>query len=83
MLNFEDNKERKNFYKEILDYLNEDEVLNLDSYNNEELNIIENRIYNEIRVVPLFFYNKNIAISEKISDIATDGHGNIIFQSIK
>lgn len=83
MLNFEDNKERKNFYKEISNYLNEDEVLNLDLYNNKEFSVIEDRLYNEFKVVPLFFYNKNIAISEKISDIAIDGHGNIIFESIK
>lgn len=75
--------DRKNFYKGISGYLSENEMKTIETSNNEEFLNVEERLFNEFKVVPLYFYNRNIAVSEKVSDISIDGNGNIIFESIE
>ncbi|MGG7059976.1 ABC transporter substrate-binding protein [Clostridium tertium] len=44
---------------------------------------IEEDIFNNYRVLPVLFYNDNIAINKKIKNLAMDGNGNIDFSNIE
>lgn len=50
---------------------------------NNDFSELETSLFNNYSILPLVFYNENIAISNKISDFNLDGNGNIDFQSIK
>lgn len=43
---------------------------------------MEENLFNTYRILPVMFSNNNIAISDKVSNIEFDGHGNIDFSSI-
>ena len=43
---------------------------------------IENELFNNYILLPLLFYNENIAINKDIKSIALDGHGNIDFNNL-
>ncbi|AOR22550.1 ABC transporter substrate-binding protein [Clostridium taeniosporum] len=72
------------FYKKFINYMSESEKETLLSSNNndEEYLSIENKLFREYRIVPLIFYNENIAFSRKVSSIKMDGNGNIDFSTI-
>ena len=44
---------------------------------------IEDDIFNNYRILPLVFYNDNIAINKKIKNLNLDGNGNINFSNIE
>lgn len=44
---------------------------------------IEEELYNNYSVLPLVFYNDNIAINKKIKNLILDGNGNINFSEIQ
>lgn len=44
---------------------------------------IEEELFNNYNVLPLFFYNDNIAINKKIKNLVLDGNGNINFSEIQ
>ena len=44
---------------------------------------IEEDLYNNYKVLPLIFYNDNIAINKKIRNLSLDGNGNINFSKIQ
>lgn len=43
---------------------------------------IEENLYNNYKILPLVFYNNNIAVNSKVKNIVFDGHGNIDFGKI-
>lgn len=43
---------------------------------------LEEELYNNYKILPLAFYNNNIAINSKVKNITFDGHGNIDFYKI-
>ena len=44
---------------------------------------IEEDLYNNYRILPLVFYNDNIAINKKVKNLILDGNGNINFSKIQ
>lgn len=44
---------------------------------------IEDSLFNNFNVVPLLFYNENIAVNKLVKNITLDGNGNINFNNIK
>ena len=44
---------------------------------------IENALFENYYVLPLVFYNDNIAVNKDIENISLDGNGNIKFNIIK
>lgn len=80
-----DSKDKRSFYSQIEDELSEQAkavLLKNDQNINSNYADLEEEIFNEYKVVPLLFFNKNIAISDKISNIAIDKNGNIDFTTI-
>lgn len=45
--------------------------------------IIENDLFSTYSVLPLLFYNENIAIGKEIKNVALDGNGNIHFNKLE
>ncbi|SFC44291.1 ABC transporter substrate-binding protein [Clostridium uliginosum] len=78
---------KKEFYSQLNNYLSESEKEKLLNQNyNLKNNIYENiesNLFENYRILPLVFYNENIAFSNNISNIKLDGNGNIDFVSIK
>lgn len=80
-----DHKEKDEFYNTIAPYLNEELVNKISSINNLDVeleNQIEDSIFNDYLVLPLIFYNDNIAINN-IKNVELDGNGNMKFEMIK
>ena len=79
--------DKKNFYLNFKDYLteSEDKILeNISEDNKEEVySQIEENLFESYTILPLVFYNENIALSEKVSKLDFDGNGNIDFNTIK
>lgn len=78
--------EKEEFYTSFEDYLtsidlNILENLRINDYYGDYFNL-ENSLFNNYNILPLVFYNENIAISNKISDISFDGNGNIDFNQL-
>lgn len=76
-----------NFYSNLKEYFTDNQNRLLEKcianradydYSNLEESLFEN--YN---ILPLVFYNENIAISDKISQLKLDGNGNIDFGTLK
>ncbi|MGL5646219.1 MAG: ABC transporter substrate-binding protein [Clostridium sp.] len=44
---------------------------------------LENSLFNNYRILPLYFENKNVAISENVDNISFDYYGNINFTTIQ
>lgn len=44
---------------------------------------IEDALFNSYRVLPLAFYNENIAINDGIENVSLDGNGNLNFNILK
>lgn len=51
--------------------------------NNAVLANIEDELFNTYSVLPLLFYNENIAMSDKIKNITLDGNGNMCFNLLE
>lgn len=75
-----------NFYSNLKVYLTEgqDELLGkcIASKLESDYSNLEESIFQNYNILPLVFYNQNIAISDKISQLKLDGNGNIDFETI-
>lgn len=81
-----DSNDKKDFYNSISGLLNESEKKILESESKENTSNyskIEEKLFNDCTLVPVMFANRNIAISEKVSDVVIDGNGNVDFSKIK
>ena len=77
-----------NFIEIISDYIEEDVVENLKEASNEEereivFSQIEDSLFNNYKILPLLFYNENIALNNKVKNINLDRNGNIDFNNIE
>lgn len=79
--------DKQNFYSKFKEYLTEDKIdvleKSISDEKNHDFEILEESLFNNYNILPLVFYNENIAISDKISQLGLDGNGNIDFSTIK
>ena len=78
----------KSIYNSLLNFLdssNKEKLLlaNTEGERMENFLEIEDDLFNNYRVLPLVFYNDNIAINKKVKNLNLDGHGNINFSEIE
>ncbi|NRT90134.1 ABC transporter substrate-binding protein [Clostridium beijerinckii] len=82
-----DSSDKADFYDNFKKYLTEDQnkLLEklLNTKNNGDYSSLEENLFDNYDILPLVFYNENIAISDKISDLKLDGNGNINFATIQ
>ena len=76
--------DKTEFYKVISPYISEELInkVNISSSIEEEKQIltqVEDSLFQNYYVLPLVFYNDNIAVSKSIENINLDGNGNIKF----
>lgn len=78
---------KETFYSGFQDYLTDSQTKLLKkSIENKKSNNyvdLEESLFNDYSILPLVFYNENIAISSKISTLSLDGNGNMDFATIK
>ena len=78
----------KSIYDSLVNFLDSSnkEKLSLASTEGERMERfleIEDDLFNNYKVLPLVFYNDNIAINKKIKNLNLDGNGNINFSKIE
>jgi peptide/nickel transport system substrate-binding protein len=78
---------KQNFYLGFKEYLTDSQNTLLEKVKTEGMeyaySTLEESLFNNYNILPLVFYNENIAISNKISELKLDGNGNIDFDTIK
>lgn len=78
---------KQGFYSNFKEYFTKSQKTLLDKIKtNEEkydYSSLEESLFDNYNVLPLVFYNENIAISDKVSDLKLDGNGNIDFAEFK
>ena len=81
--NLEDTEAYSRFYK-LLSKSQQEELDKslIEDEKERAFSIIEEEIFNNYRILPLVFYNDNIAIKKEIKNIDFDGHENIDFSKI-
>ncbi|MVX62692.1 peptide ABC transporter substrate-binding protein [Clostridium chromiireducens] len=79
--------DKTQFYSNFKEYLTDSQSKLLEkskiSTQNSDYSGFEESIFDNYNVLPLVFYNENIAISDKISELKLDGNGNLDFATIK
>jgi len=79
--------DKQNFYLRFKEYLTDNQNNLLEKIKTNETKYdyssLEESLFNNYNILPLVFYNENIAISNKISQLTLDGNGNIDFATIK
>ena len=78
--------DKQNFYSKFKEYLTDNQNKLLEKNNNKtnyDYSSLEESLFDNYNILPLVFYNENIAISNKISQLKLDGNGNIDFATIK
>jgi len=79
--------DKQNFYSKFKEYLtdNQNKLLEKSASNktNNDYSSLEEDLFDNYNILPLVFYNENIATSDKISELKLDGNGNIDFSTIK
>lgn len=88
LLNNEANaSDKQNFYSKFKEYLTDNQNKLLENpiidKTNYDYSSLEGSLFDEYNILPLVFYNENIAISNKISQFKLDGNGNIDFSMLK
>lgn len=83
-----DYNDKSEFYKVISPYISEElaEKVSISNTVEEEKEIltqIEDNLFENYSVLPLIFYNDNIAVNTSIENISLDGNGNLKFEIIK
>jgi peptide/nickel transport system substrate-binding protein len=77
---------KMNFYSNLKEYLTDSQNKLLEkciaSKAESDYSNLEESMFQNYNVLPLVFYNENIAISDKISQLKLDGNGNIDFETI-
>ena len=78
--------DKEKFYLEFKEYISDTDN---DSFNKSEINNgngdycnLEDGLFYNYKILPLIFYNENMAVSDKISEIVLDGNNNIIFNKL-
>ncbi|WP_297423321.1 ABC transporter substrate-binding protein [Clostridium sp.] len=79
--------DKQNFYNKFKEYFTDSQSKMLEKLKSSNTNVdysnLEESLFDNYNILPLVFYNENIAISNKISDLKLDGNGNIDFSTIK
>ena len=79
--------DKQNFYLRFKEYLtdNQNNLLGKPKTNEikSDYSSLEESLFDNYNILPLVFYNENIAISNKISQLKLDGNGNIDFATLK
>lgn len=79
--------DKQNFYSKFKEYLTDNQNNLLEKAKSNEIKYnysnLEESLFDNYNILPLLFYNENIAISNKISQLKLDGNGNIDFATIK
>ncbi|MDR3596588.1 ABC transporter substrate-binding protein [Clostridium sp.] len=79
--------DRQSFYLNFKEYLtdSQDKLLekSISNKENQDFSGLEESLFDNYNILPLVFYNENIAISDKVSQLKFDGNGNIDFSTIK
>lgn len=88
LINSEANKSDKlDFYSNLKKYLSDNQNTLLEkciaNRGDSDYANLEESLFQNYNILPLVFYNENIAISDKISQMKLDGNGNIDFTTIK
>ena len=83
-----DYNNRDEFFEVISQYVSKDllDKINISNTIEEKKDIItqiEDVLFENYSILPLIFYNDNIAVSKSIDNISLDGNGNISFELIK
>lgn len=83
-----DENNKQEFYFNFEDFLTtqDKDILQktIGNDNKEELySNLEVSLFNDYRILPLIFYNENIALSDNISNLNMDGNENLDFGTIK
>jgi peptide/nickel transport system substrate-binding protein len=77
---------KQNFYLNFKEYLsdNQNKLLekSINVKQNQDFSNLEEDLFDNYNILPLVFYNENIAISDKAGKLKVDGNGNIDFSSI-
>lgn len=78
---------KPSFYSNLKKYLtdNQDKLLEkcIADKTEKDYSNLEESLFENYNILPLVFYNENIAVSNKISQMKLDGNGNIDFSTIK
>ena len=77
--------DRQSLYKKLKEFFNKDEMSIFEKENLKgELDYfeLEQKLFNDYRIVPLVFLNENICVSTKIKSIDYDYNGNLDFSTI-
>lgn len=78
---------KEGFYSNFKEYLSESQSKllekSLSNKTNQDFSNLEENLFENYNIVPLVFFNENIAISDKLSQLKFDGNGNIDFTTIK
>ena len=85
--NYANQIDKQHFYLNFKEYFTELQSKIFESPNIENNSSIysqlEESMFNNYNILPLVFYNENIALSNKISTLEFDGNGNIDFTTVK
>lgn len=78
--------EKEVFYSNFEEYLSMIDLdllesLRINDYYGDYYTLEESLFYN-YNILPLVFYNENIAVSDKVSEVSFDGNGNIDFDKL-
>lgn len=79
---------KKILYEKVMNFLPKEYSKSLENAKKEEeknavFTNIEDGMFSTYSVLPLLFYNENIAMSEKVKNVALDGNGNIYFNRLE
>lgn len=78
---------KSSFYLNLSKYLKDNQSKLLEKWmvtkSDNDYSNLEESLFENYNILPLVFYNQNIAISDKISQLKLDGNGNIDFTTIK
>lgn len=88
LINNEANTNNKmSFYSNFKEYLTDGQKSILEKVKTNEkkydFSSLEESLFDNYNILPLVFYNENIAISNKISNLKFDGNGNVDFATLK
>ena len=77
-----------NFINIMSEYVDEKYKKKLNQATNKEereliFSQIENNLFDEYKIMPLIFYNENIALNSKVKNVTLDSNGNIDFNNIE
>lgn len=79
---------KKKLYEEVINFLPKEYRQSLEKAKTEDekssiFASMEDSLFSTYSVLPLLFYNENIAVGEKIKNVALDGNGNIYFNKLQ